>query len=116
MSIVTITVSNDADFNRTFQYMTGGDFPMPIDLAGSSMEMMLRRRAEDEVALLRLATATGEIVYTDTANGYFTVLIKQEVLERLGLGDFEHSLILTRGESKTEVWSGTFTNNAGPTR
>jgi hypothetical protein len=114
MAIVNITVENDADFYRTFQYvMASGP---PINMTGASLEMMLRRHAEDVEALLRLATDTGEIVLTDPSNGFFTVLIRQDVLERLGLGSFDHSNIMTLGGFKTKIWSGTFVNNAGPTR
>ena len=61
----------------------------PIDMTGASLEMMLRRHAEDVEALLRLATDTGEIVVSDPVNGFFTVLIRKDVLERLGLGSFD---------------------------
>jgi hypothetical protein len=114
MAIVNIIVENDADFYRTFQYqMTSGT---PINMTGASLEMMLRRHAEDVEALLRLGTDTGEMVLTDPFNGKFTVLIRQDALERLGLGDFDHSNIMTQGGLKTKIWSGTLTNNAGPTR
>lgn len=115
MSIVNITVENDADFYRAFQYVTS-DTSTPINITGGTMEMMLRRHAEDVEALLRLATDTGEIVLTDPVNGMFTVMIRQDALERLGLGSFDHSNILTLGGLKIKVWSGTLTNNAGPTR
>jgi hypothetical protein len=114
VSIVNITVENDADFYRVFQYITVAG--VPIDLTGVALEMMLRRRAEDETALLRLATDTGELVLTDPINGFFSLLIRQLVLEQLGLGSFDHSNIMTRGGYKTKIWSGTLTNNAGPTR
>lgn len=114
MTTVNITVTNDADFYRVFVWQTtNGD---PIDLTGGTMEMMLRRRAEDKVALMRLATSSGEIVFTDAVNGKFTVRISQYNLERLGLGDFDHSNIFTRSGYKSRVWSGTITNSAGPTR
>jgi hypothetical protein len=115
MAIVNITVTNDADFYRAFQYVmaTAGT---PIDISGASLEMMLRRHAEDVEALMRLGTDTGEIVLTDPVNGLFTVMIRQEELERLGLGSFDHSNIMTLGGLKTKIWSGTLTNNAGPTR
>jgi hypothetical protein len=115
MAIVNITVENDADFYRVFQYVAT-DTLAPINITGGTMEMMLRRRAEDAEALLRLATDSGEIVITNAAQGQFTVLIKQDVLERLGLGSFDHSNILTLGGLKIKVWSGTLINNAGPTR
>jgi hypothetical protein len=115
MSIVNITVENDADFYRVFQYVAA-DTSAPIDITGGTMEMMLRRHAADAEALLRLGTDTGEIVLTNAAQGQFTVLIKQDTLERLGLGSFDHSNIMTLNGLKIKVWSGTLTNNAGATR
>jgi hypothetical protein len=115
MAIVNITVENDADFYRLFQYVQASD-GTPIDITGASMEMMLRRHAEDVTALLRLATDTGEIVLTDPVNGLFSVMIAQLVLEQLDLGSYDHSNIMTLGGLKTRIWSGTLVNNAGPTR
>ena len=115
MATVNIVVENDADFYRRFQYVTV-DSSSPINITGASLEMMLRRKAADVDAVLRLGTDTGEIVITDAAHGFFTVKITQDTLERLGLGDFAHSNIMTLGGLKTRIWSGTFTNNPGPTR
>jgi hypothetical protein len=114
-AIVNITVENDADFYRVFQYVTESS-GAPINMTGGTLEMMLRRHAEDVEALMRLATDTGEIVMTDPPNGFFTILIKQEDLERLDLGSYDHSLIMTQGGFKTKIWNGTLVNNAGPTR
>jgi hypothetical protein len=114
MAIVNIVASNDADFNRLFRYQTVGG--VPIDLTGSAMVMMLRRHAKDEAAVLRIGSDTGEITLTDPSNGLFTVYIAQQVLERLALGDFEHSLIQTLLGRKHHIWSGVFTNNPGPSR
>ena len=114
MAVVNITVTNDADFYRVFQYKT--TLGAPISIAGASFEMMLRRHAEDQAAQLRLATDTGEIVITDAANGKFSVRITQSELVRLGLGDYDHSNIMTVSGYKTRIWTGTLTNNAGPTR
>jgi hypothetical protein len=116
MATVTITTQNDADFYRAFQYVTNAEVPVPIDMSGSSLEMMLRRRADDAVALMRLGTDTGEIVFVDATIGKFTIMIRQIELVRLGLGDFDHSLIMTQLGTKTRIWSGTLINNAGPTR
>ncbi|HEV8503732.1 MAG TPA: hypothetical protein VGR63_19325 [Casimicrobiaceae bacterium] len=114
MAIVNITTQNDADFYRTFLWQTlAGD---PIDLTGGVMEMMLRRHASDQAAVLRLATDTEEIRFVDAPNGTFTLRIAQDVLARLGLGDFDQSNIFTRGGYKVRVWAGLLTNNAGPTR
>jgi len=114
MAIVNITVTNDADFYRTFIWQTIDG--APIDLTGGTMEMMLRRRAEDKTAVMRLATDTKEIIFTEPVNGQFTVRISQYYLERLGLGEFSQSNIFTRNNYKVRIWSGTLINNAGPTR
>lgn len=114
MTVVNITVSNDADFNRVFQYQTVEG--VPINLTGATLHMMLRRHAKDEAAVMRLGTDTGEIVLVDAVNGRFTVRIAQADLERLGLGDFDQSLILTSAAGKQSIWNGTLTNNAGPSR
>ena len=115
MAIVNITVENDADFYRMFQYVQASDLS-PIDMTGASLEMMLRANAADATAYLRLGTDTGEIVMTDPVNGLFSVFISQATLEQLALGTYDHSNIMTAGSSKTRVWSGTLTNNAGATR
>ena len=114
MTTVNITTENDADFYRTFIWQTIDG--SPIDLTGGAMEMMLRRHAEDNTAVLRLATDTGEIVLVNPKAGQFTVRIVQATLELLGLGDFDQSNIFTRNAYKVRVWTGTLTNNAGPTR
>jgi hypothetical protein len=115
MATVNITVENDADFYRMFQYIMSSS-GTPINISGASMEMMLRRHAADVEALLRLATDTGEIAIIDAVNGKFTVLIKQPDLERLDTGSYDHSLIMTLGGLKTKIWNGTLVNNPGPTR
>ena len=114
MSIVNITVENDADFYCVFQYQTVSG--MPIDITGTAMVMMLRRHAKDEAAVLRLGTDTGEIIYVDPVNGRFSVRVMQETLERLGLGDFDHSNVVSQSGYKRSVWTGIFTNNPGAAR
>jgi hypothetical protein len=119
MAIVNITVENDADFYQLFQYVTtnaDGSIGVPVDMTGASLEMMLRRHAADETALLRLATDTGDFVLTDTVNGFFTLMIKQPVLQQLGLGSFDQSNIMTLSGLKTKLWSGMIVVSPGPTR
>ena len=115
MAIVDITVANDADFNRQFQYVQASD-NSPIDLTGAALEMMLRANAADANVYLRLGTDTGEITLTDPVNGLFVVYISQATLAQLALGTYDHSNIMTLGGLKTRIWSGTFVINAGPTR
>jgi hypothetical protein len=114
MAVVNITTYNDADFYRTFAWQTIDG--APIDMTDMALEMMLRRHAKDEAAVLRLGTDSGEIVLIDAINGLFTVRITQDTLVHLGLGDFEHSNIATNNGFKQRIWSGTLTNNAGATR
>jgi hypothetical protein len=115
MTIVNITVENDADFYRVFQYKTISG--VPIDITGSVFLMMLRRHAADEAAVLRLGSDTGEIVTVDAPNGMFSILIAQQRLEKLGTGDFDHSNVMTiEGGMKRSIWTGTFTNNPGASR
>lgn len=114
MAKVDITVTNDADFYRLFQYVTTG--LVPINITGCSLEMKVRRRAEDHAALLRLGTDTGEIVLTDPTNGFFTVMIVKDELLRLGLGAFAHSNVMTFHGVLTSIWSGSLTVNAGAAR
>lgn len=114
MATVNIVVENDADFYAVFRYQTNDG--VPINITGVSMWMMLRRHAQDDTAVLRLGTDTGEIVLVDAANGKFSVRIAQDTLERLGLGDFDHSMIMAQAGYKHAVWSGTLTNNPGASR
>ena len=114
MTVVNITVENDADFYRVFQYQTISG--VPINITGATFVMMLRRRAADDTALLRLATDTGEIVTVDALLGLFSIRIMHADLEKLGLGDYAHSNIMTAGGFKRSIWTGTFTNNPGPSR
>lgn len=114
MAIVNITTQNDADFYRTFLWQTIAG--SPIDMTGMALEMMLRRHAADEAAVLRLGTDTGEMVLINPVGGQFTVRITQGALVHLGLGDFDQSNIATRSGLKIRIWSGLLTNNAGATR
>lgn len=114
MAIVNITVENDADFYQAFQYQTVSG--APINITGATLWMMLRRHAQDDTALMRLGSDTGEIVLTDPVNGLFTIYIAQIELARLGLGEYDHSLIMGVGTYKHGIWTGTFTNNPGASR
>jgi hypothetical protein len=114
MAIVNITVENDADFYRQFAYqLVDGT---PIDLTGLTMLMGIRRLAADVTEEMELTTENGGLAITDPPNGKFTVLITQDQLVHLPLGDFEHSLILLNGSARYRMWSGALTINAGASR
>ena len=114
MAIVNLTCENDADFYRAFTYQTAA--LTPIDLTGATFAMDVRRHAEDATVFLQLSTATGEITITEAPNGVFTILITKEKLLALTPGDYDQSLIMTQNGIRVRVWSGTLTNNWGPTR
>jgi hypothetical protein len=115
MAIVNITVANDADFYRSFQYQTTAG--LPIDMtAVTEMVMKLRRHAEDSTAFLTLSTETGEIVITNAVGGQFTIMISQTDLLELSLGPYEQSLIMTINSIKKKIWSGSLVVEAGPSR
>jgi hypothetical protein len=121
MAICTITCWNDADFIRGFIYQTlnPDNTPgPPIDLTGNTLRMGIRRQAVDVTEELLLTTENGGLIITDPPNGKFTVYISHDQLQQdLELGDYEHSLIrITPGGSYLRIWSGTLSNNPGPSR
>ena len=65
----------------------------PIDMSGASLEMMLRWRAEDDTAVLRLATDSGEFSLIDAVAGKFSLLIRQPAIEQLALGTYDQSTL-----------------------
>jgi hypothetical protein len=116
MPIVNITTENDADFIRGFiyRYMPSGT---PVDLTGNTLQMGVRANATDIEEQLLLTTENGGFVITDPVNGSFTLTILQAQLERLPIRTFDHSLIrITPSGAKKRIWSGTLTNNPGPSR
>ena len=119
MAIVNIIAENDADCYQVFQYVVtnpDGTPGAPIDITGTSMEMMLRANAADITALIRFGTDTGELFFITPTQGLFSLNIVQATLVQLALGDYAHSNIMTRGSQKIRIWSGTLTINPGPSR
>jgi hypothetical protein len=114
MAIVTIITENDADFCRQFAYQTVEG--VPISLVGNTMQMGIRRHAEDVNEEMLLTTENGGLTITDAPNGKWTVLITQAQLVQLPLGDYEHSLVRFQGIQIIRMWSGTLTINAGASR
>lgn len=116
MAVVTITIENDADFIRGFayKYTPSGT---PVDLTGNKLRMGIRRRAEDATEEMLLTTENGGLIISDGAGGKFTVVLRQKQLVILPNGEYDQSLIrITPTGDKLRVWSGTLTNNAGPSR
>jgi hypothetical protein len=113
-AVCNITVANDADFYRAFAYQNGDG--TPVDITGADLYMKVRRLATDSIAVLEISTDTGEIGITDSVNGLFSVMISQQVLVTLDLGNYQQSLIIVLNSIKIEMWSGSLTINAGPSR
>jgi hypothetical protein len=114
MAIVDITCENDADFVRAFIYRDVNG--LPIDLGGNTMRMGLRVNATDATETLLLTTENGGLTITSPPSGEFTLLITYEQLQQIPLGDYVHSLIRIYEDQHLRIWSGTLTNNAGPSR
>ena len=113
--IVNITTFSDADFIRTFSYQTISG--ATIDLAGSSLDMMVRARADDATVYIDLSTANGGITIDYLTPGAFTVRIPFDKLNKLSAGEYVHSMIRQRADKiKETVWRGTLTHAIGPTR
>jgi hypothetical protein len=114
MTIVNITVYNDADFTRGFLYQdtTGA----PIDLTGADLFMRMRSNVESATVEMELSTDDGSIIVDNASSGAFHITIPQSELERLTATVYQQSLILERGAAKQQVWHGTFTNMLGPSR
>jgi hypothetical protein len=115
MTMVNIVTDNDADVYVAFQYVDSND--NPIDITGATFMMDLRRHAEDATAFLQLTSGdTGGIAIYDAPNGIFTLMITKEQLLALSIGDYDQSCIMTLNTVRVPMWSGTLTNNWGPTR
>jgi hypothetical protein len=114
MAIVNITTQNDADFIRGFVYQTISG--TPIDLTGNTMWMGIRKHAADVAEQMLLTTENGGLQITDAPGGAFTVYIPQADLERLQVGDYDHSLVRSKSGMTLRIWSGVLTNNPGPSR
>jgi hypothetical protein len=114
-SIVNITTTSDADCYHGFAYQdTLGN---PIDITGSTLRMGVRKNAEDIIELMLLTSENGGLMITDAVNGQFTLWIKQADLLELAPDTYVHSLIRTMSDGlQLQMWSGTLTHSAGPSR
>jgi len=121
--IVNITTYSDADFIQSFLYKTVA--LAAIDLFDFPLRMMVRINPADATTWIECSTWNGRILITDHAAGAFTVTIPIEILSTLPVGVYNHSLIQTQVSnvyspnnllSRKDIWRGTLTHAAGPTR
>lgn len=123
--IVNITTYSDTDFVRSFLYKTVA--LDPIDLTGDILRMHLRAHADDATVFVELTNIEGDpllystastIEMTDASIGSFRIILRYNVLVRMPVGIYTHSLI--RHSSTTgfreDIWRGSWTHTAGPTR
>lgn len=115
-SIVNITTTSDADCYHGFAYQDA--LGNPIDISGSTLRMGVRKNPDDVNELMLLTTENGGLMITDAVNGAFTLWIKQADLLELAPDQYVHSLIrtLSGGVLQLQMWSGTLTHSAGPSR
>lgn len=125
--IVNINTFSDVSFTRTFIYRNAAG--VIIDLTNSILRMHVRARAEEATVFLSLSSDDGvdsAILLTDAVGGKFTITIPYGVLLRLPTGIYVHSLVRTIRSGfgpptaelvgREEIWRGTLTHAAGPTR
>lgn len=127
MAIVNLITQNDCDFFRGFSYVTSVTDPVtnittttPFDLTGADLQMGVRTTASDAQEPLFLSISNGGIIVNNAPGGLFTLNITQAQLLALPVGVYVHSLIRVYTYPDRTfrylVWTGSLTNNAGPSR
>lgn len=127
--IVNLNTYSDSDFIQSFLYKTIA--LVPIDLLDYPLRMMVRIDPADATTWIECSTWNGRIVITDHVTGAFTLIIPIAVLSNLPVGVYNHSLIQTQASpglvsgagaptsvsaTRKNLWRGTLTHAAGPTR
>src|SRR6266699_27518 len=120
--IVNLNTYSDSDFIQSFLYKTVG--LAPINLLDYPLRMMVRVNPVDATTWIECSTWNGRIVITDSIGGAFTLTIPISILLTLPVGVYNHSLIQTQASStstsvssaRKDIWRGTLTHSAGPTR
>ena len=111
---VVIETRSNADWVVAFEYLAAD---VPVDLTGSTLALMVRKRREDHEAIVAVDTADGNIVITNPALGKFQVKLPQISLERMAAGEYLHDLIRTRPDGLLEaMWEGELIHEIGVTR
>lgn len=122
---VDFVTYSDADFNLT----QSQPFANGLATVGASptMHMQVRTTAIDPTAWINLtmlnALTTSSMAYLSVSGGgtNVSIFIPQSILMNLPPGIYVYSIIMTLatvngGISRTEVWRGMMTHNAGPTQ
>jgi hypothetical protein len=108
---VNIETYSDADFVLSQQ--------SPIRIGTNPLYMHVRTAADDATVWIEATTANGMLaVAVGVDFDTITLTIYQSKLLNLPPGVYVQSLIMSSagGTVRTEIWRGTFTHSAGPTR
>ncbi|MGY3278112.1 hypothetical protein [Bradyrhizobium sp. S3.7.6] len=107
---VDITTYSDADCVLTQT--------VAFSIGSNPLHMQVRSTATDATVQIDLTTVNGMIAVSGAGSNVVTVTIPQNKLRDLPPGPYVHSCIMSSGggNSRTEVWRGSLTHNAGPTQ
>jgi hypothetical protein len=101
---VDLQVAQNEDLRQAFQLADADG--RAVDLAGATLKMDVRRRADNALAFA-LTLANGRLVVVDAAAGHFRLDVPVAVIAAQTPGAYLHDLVLVKGGETTRVWHGT---------
>lgn len=110
----TINVSQNADWVVNFVYTIDGN---PIDLTGSTLNMQVRKREEENSVMIDLYSPLNGIAVTDALSGEFTITIKRDITRRIAPDQYVTDITRLRPDGLVErLFEGVANINLGTTR
>lgn len=110
----TINVSQNADWVVNFLYTIDGE---PIDLTGSTLNMQIRKREEENSVMVDLSSPLNGIAITDALLGEFTITIKRDITRRIPPDEYVTDITRLRPDGLVErLFEGVANINLGTTR
>jgi hypothetical protein len=89
----------------------------PINLAGSTLKLEIRRQESDHEALVSISSPQNGITITNAAQGEFTILINRTLLARVAPGNYVTDLVRLMPTGLQErIWEGAAVVVEGTTR
>lgn len=73
MFYVTITMSHNASFSHTFEWLDA--FGAPVSLAGKTLRLQIKKKATDSSPVLELSTANGRLIIDGASQNRLTMSI-----------------------------------------
>lgn len=113
---VNLKIYQGATFRRTIQWKTGTP-ATPVNIAGWTGRMMIRKKVSDAAPIVSLTTANGGINITNGAQGTFEIYITATATAALTIttGVYDLELVSTTGDV-TRLIEGTVTVSPEVTR